>query len=95
MFKQCYYVISNIYLGHVDAVKCFFCNTVLQNWQEHHDPWVQHAKASSKCGFVLLNKGEEYVKRVLQNKDNKKKHVSVDGLINYIYVKSMNLLGIN
>lgn len=50
------------YIGLSDQVKCFYCDGGLRNWQPEDDPWVEHARWFSKCAFVRLVKGEEYIR---------------------------------
>lgn len=53
------------YIGLSDQVKCFYCDGGLRNWQPEDDPWVEHARWFSKCVFVRLRKGDEYIKSCL------------------------------
>lgn len=47
------------YCGFADNVKCFFCDGGLRNWTTGDDPWAEHAKWFSKCGFLKLQKGDD------------------------------------
>ena len=49
-------------VGPGDLVKCFICGVALRNWNYENDPWLEHARFSPKCLYVLLHKGDEYVK---------------------------------
>ena len=42
---------------------CFYCNGGLWNWQPEDEPWIEHAANFPGCGFVRLNKGEEFVQK--------------------------------
>jgi len=53
------------YIGLSDQVKCFYCDGGLRNWQPEDMPWVEHARWFSRCVFVRLVKGDEYVKKCL------------------------------
>ena len=41
---------------------CFHCGGGLKNWEPTDDVWVEHAKWYPSCPFVLLSKGEGFVK---------------------------------
>lgn len=51
------------YTGTNDQVRCFHCDGGLRQWDEHDDPWKEHARWFSTCTFVLLVKGEEFVQQ--------------------------------
>ena len=55
------------YLGLRDRVKCWYCNGGLQNWDQEDDPWEEHAKWFPSCEFVLQQKGEDFVQRIVNN----------------------------
>lgn len=44
-----------------DRVLCFSCGGGICKWEENDDPWEQHAIWYSKCEYLLLVKGPEYV----------------------------------
>jgi len=44
-----------------DATKCFHCNTTLHSWEENDNVWVEHAKWSPKCGFLIGRVGYDFV----------------------------------
>ncbi|XP_066587413.1 baculoviral IAP repeat-containing protein 8-like [Prorops nasuta] len=52
------------YTGKGDQTLCYYCNGGLKDWEPNEDPWEQHAKWYSKCGFLLRVKGQEYVNNV-------------------------------
>uniref|UniRef100_A0A8C4QH26 RING-type E3 ubiquitin transferase n=1 Tax=Eptatretus burgeri TaxID=7764 RepID=A0A8C4QH26_EPTBU len=52
------------YTGVADNVKCFFCDGGLRNWEIGDDPWHEHTKWFPRCGFVLQEKGQAYVRTV-------------------------------
>ncbi|XP_023329577.1 uncharacterized protein LOC111702197 isoform X2 [Eurytemora carolleeae] len=56
------------YIGLSDQVKCFYCDGGLRNWQPEDDPWMEHARWFSKCVFVRLRKGDEYIKECLESR---------------------------
>lgn len=54
------------YVGTGDRVQCFNCGIGLRDWDiVNDDPWEQHALHSTKCSFVLRQKGIEFIKRVI------------------------------
>lgn len=52
------------YTGFGDQTLCYCCGGGLQDWMEKDDPWEQHALWFSKCKFVNLKKGPEFVAKV-------------------------------
>lgn len=63
------------YTGRGDSVKCFSCNGGLRDWEENDDPWEQHALWFSKCEYLNLVKGKEYIDAV-KAKVEKEKNLS-------------------
>ncbi|KAK3097298.1 hypothetical protein FSP39_008479 [Pinctada imbricata] len=53
------------YFGVADSVRCFFCAVGLRNWDPEDDPFVEHARWSPKCAYLLEKKGAEFVQLVL------------------------------
>ncbi|KAK3593114.1 hypothetical protein CHS0354_018239 [Potamilus streckersoni] len=51
-------------VGFNDCVRCFFCGVGLRNWMSEDDPWIEHARWSTECIYVLKMKGEEFVSLV-------------------------------
>ncbi|KAL3882888.1 hypothetical protein ACJMK2_029190 [Sinanodonta woodiana] len=49
------------YAGFNDCVHCFFCGVELQQWMSEDDPWIEHARWSISCVYVLKMKGKEFV----------------------------------
>jgi len=66
------------YIGLSDQVKCFYCDGGLRNWQAEDVPWVEHARWFSRCVFVRLVKGDEYVKKCLLERPPEKAGMSFD-----------------
>lgn len=56
------------YIGYEDKVLCFHCGGGLKNWEKAEEPWVEHARWFSKCYFVILEKGNDFVRNVLKKK---------------------------
>ncbi|KAM6953277.1 E3 ubiquitin-protein ligase XIAP isoform 2-T2 [Aplochiton taeniatus] len=50
--------------GAGDRVTCFSCGGGLKGWQPEEDPWEEHAKFYPGCGFLLSEKGQEFISRV-------------------------------
>lgn len=51
-----------------DRVKCFSCGGGLRDWDENDVPWEQHALWFSKCEYLKLIKGQEYIDSILEKK---------------------------
>lgn len=49
------------YTGKGDRVCCFSCGGGLKDWEENDEPWQQHAMWYSKCEYLKLLKGMEYI----------------------------------
>jgi len=56
------------YIGILDHIKCFYCDGGLRNWEPADDPWREHARWFPSCTFVILNKGDEFIKKVNEDK---------------------------
>lgn len=52
------------YTGKGDQTVCFSCGGGLKYWDQSDDPWEQHAKWFSKCSFVSMVRGREFIKDV-------------------------------
>lgn len=52
------------YKGTYDRVTCFCCGGGLSRWDDKDDPWEQHALWLSKCPFLILRKGEQFIEEV-------------------------------
>lgn len=51
--------------GTSDHVRCFHCDGVLRHWDPEDDPWTEHARWFSRCGYVRLVKGDEFVQQAI------------------------------
>merc|ERR1712212_369152 len=60
------------YIGCSDQVKCFYCDGGLRNWQPEDAPWIEHARWFSKCVFVRLVKGDEFIAKCLAERPPEK-----------------------
>ncbi|GLG97781.1 Death-associated inhibitor of apoptosis 2 [Gryllus bimaculatus] len=49
------------YAGANDQVRCFHCDGGLRQWDANDDPWVEHARWFSRCTYVMLVKGDEFI----------------------------------
>ncbi|XP_066999486.2 death-associated inhibitor of apoptosis 1 [Anabrus simplex] len=56
------------YTGKGDQTVCFHCGGGLKDWEETDDPWVEHALWFSKCTYMLLVKGKEFVDKICGEK---------------------------
>ncbi|KZC11009.1 PREDICTED: death-associated inhibitor of apoptosis 1 [Dufourea novaeangliae] len=52
------------YTGKGDQTLCYHCGGGLKDWEPEDDPWEQHAKWFSKCYYLLMVKGQDYVNKV-------------------------------
>jgi len=68
------------YTGKGDQTICFHCGGGLKDWEESDEPWVEHARWFSKCNFVLLVKGKDFVDEVCGRKTTKGKSKSEENL---------------
>ncbi|XP_023710520.1 baculoviral IAP repeat-containing protein 3 isoform X2 [Cryptotermes secundus] len=53
------------HVGTSDHVRCFHCDGVLRHWDPEDDPWTEHARWFSRCGYVRLVKGDEFVQQAI------------------------------
>ncbi|XP_046450026.1 baculoviral IAP repeat-containing protein 7-B-like isoform X2 [Daphnia pulex] len=58
------------HLGTNDHVNCFHCGSGLRNWEPEDDPWLEHARWFPQCRFVMLMKGEQYIKEATESMSN-------------------------
>lgn len=65
------------YTGRGDSVKCFSCNGGLRDWEENDDPWEQHAIWFSKCEYLNLVKGKEYIDSIKEKVEKEKNNESL------------------
>ncbi|KAK6631698.1 hypothetical protein RUM43_013762 [Polyplax serrata] len=56
------------YIGEEDRVLCFHCGGGLKHWEAGEDPWVEHARWFSKCRFVFLQRGKDFIDEVVLKK---------------------------
>ncbi|CAC5395565.1 BIRC7_8 [Mytilus coruscus] len=50
-----------------DCVRCFQCGIGLRNWEEkNNNPWVEHARWSRKCQYLIRRKGQGFIDSVVQ-----------------------------
>ncbi|KAJ8299162.1 hypothetical protein KUTeg_023222 [Tegillarca granosa] len=59
------------YTGSGDGVRCFHCGIGLQNWEKDDNPWVEHARYSKSCRYVMQQKGFEFI-NLVQNVESQK-----------------------
>lgn len=53
------------YTGQGDKTTCFYCDGGLKDWEEDDIPWEQHARWFSRCAYVQLVKGKQFVQMVI------------------------------
>ncbi|XP_046572470.1 E3 ubiquitin-protein ligase XIAP-like isoform X2 [Haliotis rubra] len=49
------------YNGQGDSVRCFFCGTGLRNWDSGDNAWVEHARWSPQCVYLVQHQGRDFV----------------------------------
>lgn len=52
------------YYGIKDAVKCFYCNGCLKNWDPTDEPLVEHARWFPKCPYIRQMNGLKFIEEV-------------------------------
>lgn len=52
-----------------DEVRCFYCSVTLKQWNPNDQPWVEHARESPTCPFVLREHGSFFVDQVIQREN--------------------------
>ncbi|XP_051157525.1 baculoviral IAP repeat-containing protein 3-like isoform X1 [Leptopilina boulardi] len=52
------------YTGKGDQTLCYHCGGGLKDWEPEDDPWEQHAKWFSKCIYLFLVKGQDYINNI-------------------------------
>lgn len=67
------------YIGLNDYTKCFHCDGGLCNWEPGDNPWEEHARWFPKCQFVLLSKGEAFVRECVEKHRSLLKTVAATG----------------
>lgn len=84
-----YIVFPIIWKGQSDETICFCCNQGLKEWEHNDDPWVEHARWSPTCSFVLLSKGKNFVEEVGGEVNN---NLDVDMEVSIFLINLMVLL---
>ncbi|MDP0589937.1 MAG: RING-HC finger protein [Candidatus Endonucleobacter bathymodioli] len=59
-----------LYAATHDLVRCFHCSVGLRNWELGDEPFVEHARWSPKCEYLLECKGPEFI-HLVQTKHKK------------------------
>ncbi|XP_060072845.1 E3 ubiquitin-protein ligase XIAP-like [Ylistrum balloti] len=55
------------YLGIGDKVQCYWCGTVLKDWEPYDDPVLEHIRWSSTCSWMLIIKGENFIQEIISS----------------------------
>ena len=50
------------YSGESDNTTCFYCGGEVCCWDPSDDPWTEHARWYPRCGFLLSQRGGEFVR---------------------------------
>lgn len=75
------------YLGVGDHVQCYYCGGGLKNWSTEDDPFIEHAKWYSFCGFIIKSLGQDIV---LDVKANHRLDVAQEMLASPIHASKCN-----
>lgn len=49
------------YSGKDDETICFYCGGGIKNWEPEDNPWEEHARWFTRCLFVFINKGVDFI----------------------------------
>ncbi|XP_056016370.1 uncharacterized protein LOC125674089 isoform X2 [Ostrea edulis] len=49
------------YAGFGDCCRCYHCGIGLRNWDPEDNPWIEHARWSSECPYILKVKGQAFI----------------------------------
>lgn len=58
-----------------DKVRCFYCAVELEQWNMNDIPWLEHARWSPNCEFLIQRRGRFYVDQV-EGKQNVKDFIA-------------------
>ncbi|XP_069139199.1 baculoviral IAP repeat-containing protein 8-like [Argopecten irradians] len=58
------------YVGVGDKVQCFWCGTVLKDWEPTDDPVLEHVRWSANCSWMLILKGEKFIQEVVTSQSS-------------------------
>ncbi|CAB3359852.1 Hypothetical predicted protein [Cloeon dipterum] len=50
-----------------DQVVCHYCGIGLKSWAPHEDPLTEHVSWEPRCEFVMMSKGADFVKNILNS----------------------------
>lgn len=53
----------------------------MRNWLSNDDPWFEHTRWFPKCPFVVLVKGQAYIRNVLERTQNTTQGNTIQGTI--------------
>ncbi|KAK7107060.1 death-associated inhibitor of apoptosis 1-like [Littorina saxatilis] len=53
------------YAGYADCCRCFYCGGGLKSWESDDEPWIEHARWFTKCPYVRMSKGGDFIDAVL------------------------------
>ncbi len=57
------------FTGKEDETICYYCGGGVKDWQQEDIPWVEHARWLSRCSFLLVNKGLNFIEKHYKNID--------------------------
>ena len=59
-------ILTVIFAGEEDKVKCFMCNVGLEKWEKNDIPWYQHLQWSKSCPYVEACKHIPHVAKIIE-----------------------------
>ncbi|KAK3091939.1 hypothetical protein FSP39_023847 [Pinctada imbricata] len=57
------------FTGEGDCARCFHCGIGLKNWDPADNAWVEHARWSPRCPYMLEIKGQDFIDLVMDAAD--------------------------
>lgn len=62
------------------CITCFYCGGRLGNWKHYNNPWSVHASWFPHCPYILLSKGEEFIRNSKLKMKSRQKSRSLNDL---------------
>jgi hypothetical protein len=57
------------YFGVGDQVICYHCGIGVTNWEDDDIPWEEHAYLQRDCPLVIMEKGQDFINKVIECKE--------------------------
>ncbi|XP_033740533.1 baculoviral IAP repeat-containing protein 2-like [Pecten maximus] len=58
------------YIGVGDKVQCYWCGTVLKDWEPTDDPVLEHIRWSATCSWMVILKGEKVIQEIINSQSS-------------------------